>query len=589
MVKSRLSSTEDPMLHVFFDVTRLCRRKIRMSGISRYGRNVLKDLLARATEPGNRIAVTCVISQVDRLQNADLVGFISEFGTAPLQPDQFLAAVDKARHASQYCVFFSPYEELPDFSKNVGVQRCITIHDLFHVERPDVYGYKFNNPHLTAVARSLDDDDFIITVSEFTRARVINRLGHAPENVRSVHLAAEDGFTKRTHEEIERVRKAHGIGQRYFVSLGQFDPRKNLGALNSSVADALGQIDDDVEFVLVAAMLNEDRTKELMEQQIGNNFDRVRIVSELDDDEFAALLSGAEFFLFPTLAEGFGLPIVEAFACGCPVIASSVTAMPEIAMDAALYVDPTRPEQITNAIVNLSNSASLRESLKENCERVSKRFRWTNTVDDVLAYLRVMARNSSETMNLSRLVSDLDVGDEVNFEEPVYPNRAIRGEIVAQDRLLIGQAKASRPHTLIDDKGNGVHAVEYLLPEAKADEAFHLIVPVRARDGFSVAIQIYSSSSRKQNDNQVTFIMDEKKQLSPAVQTTHGQLVASAEIGKGQGGWIALHANLNLKFAGETGLSVLVSPIPTGASELRYKGGGLKVLDCQPILFGQEK
>jgi len=589
MLMSELPPNEDPVLHVFFDVTRLCRRNMRMSGISRYGRNVLRDLLDRAAEPGNRIAVTCVISQVERLQNtgdADIVGFVSEFGTAPLRPDQFLTEIEQARLASRYCVYFSPYEELPEFTKAIGVQRCITIHDLFHIERPDVYGYKFNNPHLTAVASSLDDDDFVITVSEFTRARVINRLGHAPENVRSIHLAAEDGFTTRSLEEIERVKEKYGIGRRYFVSLGQFDPRKNLGALISSVADAIGQIEDDVEFVLVAAMLSQDRTKELIEQQLGDNFGSVRIVSELDDDEFTALLSGADFFLFPTLAEGFGLPIVEAFACGCPVITSSVTAMPEIAMDAALYVDPTRPEQITNSIVNLSNSASLRESLKENAKRVSKRFHWASTVEDILAYMRLMARNSHETLDRMAMVDALDMDKNVIFMDPVYPSRAIRGELVAQDRPLVGQAKASRPHTLVDDKANGVHAVEFMFPEAQADEAHHFIIPVRPRDGFSVAIQIYSSSSRKENDNQVTFIMGGEDKITPVVYTTHEQIVTSAEIGQGSGGWTALHAHLDLGFVGETGISILVSPVPTGASGLRYQGEGRSVLDCQPILFG---
>ncbi len=586
---SNLLSEKKPPLHIFYDVTRLCRRDIRMSGISRYGRNVLKGLLDQAAEPGSNLSVTCVVSQVERLErsrDADLVGFVDEFGTPPITPNDFLAAVKDAKRDSRRCVYFSPYEELPDFSKALGVQRCITIHDLFHLERPDVYGYKFNNPHLSAVEKSLRDDDFIVTVSEFTRSRVISRFDHSPENVRSVHLAAEDSFAIREHVEVEEVKKVHGIGARYFMSLGQFDPRKNLGALVSSVSDALSKIEETVEFVLVASVLNQERTGDLVKQILGDNFSRVKIVTELSDNEFAALLSGAEFFLFPTLAEGFGLPIVEAFACGCPVITSSVTAMPEISMDAALYVDPMRPEQITNAIVSLSNSSSLRKSLKDNAERVSKRFRWANTADEILAYMRVMASNSSELIDLDDLIGALEHGPSVTIADAIHPNRAIRGQLFAPTDKLIGQGKGLRPYTFVDDDQSGVHAVEYLLPDARADESHHFFIPIRAQEGFSYCVQIYSSSSRKENDNQVTLLVGGKHQSSVAVETTHEQFVTSAEIGQGNDGWQMLHAHLDLRFAGERGVSILVCSVPFRASELKYKGKSQRVLECHPLLFG---
>jgi glycosyltransferase involved in cell wall biosynthesis len=243
----------------------------------------------------------------------------------------------------------------------VARQVC-TMHDIIPVEHPEWFNarfaawYKWLLPKLTHRAQHL------IAVSQFTKDRLVERFGVRPEKITVVWNGVDAQFRPRTAEEIAEVREALGIrSPRYLLSLGSLEPRKNVRRLLSAWKRLKRELPEDLSLVVVGA-----KGASLVFQDAGivEAPEGVHFAGYAKQEHLPALYSGAMALVYPSLYEGFGLPPLEAMACGTPVITSNTTSLPEITGGAALLVDPLDEEAIGEAILRIVRDAPLRAAMR---------------------------------------------------------------------------------------------------------------------------------------------------------------------------------------------------------------------------------
>jgi glycosyltransferase involved in cell wall biosynthesis len=186
------------------------------------------------------------------------------------------------------------------------------------------------------------------------------------------------------HDAIEAAKARYGITGDYLLYLGTLQPRKNLPRLvDAFVEFATRHSELAIQLVLAGkrGWLYDDLLKRTSRQGLAK---RVRLPGYVAEEDKAALLSGALAFLFPSLYEGFGLPVLEAQACGCPVITSTTTSLPEVAGDGALLVDPEDTADIVDAMQRVATETGLREELIRRGFANTDRFSWEGCAETVL-------------------------------------------------------------------------------------------------------------------------------------------------------------------------------------------------------------
>jgi alpha-1,3-rhamnosyl/mannosyltransferase len=237
----------------------------------------------------------------------------------------------------------------------------------------------------------------VITDSEFVRGQLIAR-GLAPERVTAAPLACAPAFRPRDPARQARCRAAAGLRpeEPFVLFVGTLDPRKNLRALLEASAAARA----DVPHRLVVVGKNPyGPDPDLAGQGVLHR-------TETDDEMLAGLMSAATLFVLPSLAEGFGLPVLEAMACGCPVVASNTTSLPEVAGDAAVLVDPHNTDALAEALRAILQDEPLRRGLRAKGLVRAGQFSWERTARETLAvYRRVFfePRRCRESLPVDRV------------------------------------------------------------------------------------------------------------------------------------------------------------------------------------------
>ncbi len=209
-----------------------------------------------------------------------------------------------------------------------------------------------------------------LSVSDFTRREACELLGLDDGMITTAPLAHDRAiFFPRSPEEITEAKSRFRVPDKYFLFVGTGDPRKNMKV----VMEALERVSPDIKLV-VAGWAGWGRA-EVDENQ-------VQFLGYVDDEDLAKLYSGALALLYPSLYEGFGLPVVEAMACGCPVIASREASLPEAAGEAALYLDdPFDSERLGALLLEVASSRELRRALEEKGLAQASRFSWEKTAE----------------------------------------------------------------------------------------------------------------------------------------------------------------------------------------------------------------
>ena len=264
------------------------------------------------------------------------------------------------------------------------VATVVTVHDMSLRLYPNCHPVRrllLNRPLMHVAIRQASS---IVTVSNSARRDLLRLHGVAPDRVAVVHEAASPAFRPIADREwLENVRARYALPRQFMLYVGTIEPRKNLSRLMSAFADAR-KAGIPHHLVCVGPYGWSSRNLAGHIERLGIQ-DVVHFTGYVPFEHLPAIYNLGEFFAFPSLYEGFGLPVVEAMACGIPVLTSTTSSLGEIAGDAAETIDPADTDAIANAIVRLASDQDLRRDRAERGLRRARSFSWAQTARDMLA------------------------------------------------------------------------------------------------------------------------------------------------------------------------------------------------------------
>jgi glycosyltransferase involved in cell wall biosynthesis len=262
----------------------------------------------------------------------------------------------------------------------------VTIHDLGYLGHPESHPASDRRMLDVTTRWSVRVARRIIAISDTTRRDLMTHYGVPASRIQVIPHGVDHAMRPATGEAIAELRRRLDLPDAYVLFVGTVQPRKNLGRLAQAtsvlaqaslphrlvIAGKRGWMADQVDAEIAASGMAE----------------RVRFLGYVAAADLPTLYSGADAFCFPSLYEGFGLPVLEAMACGTPVVASHSSAIPEVAGHAALLVDPTDPAEIGRALCRAIGDGSLRSKLVAYGRARADQFTWERTAQETITVLR---------------------------------------------------------------------------------------------------------------------------------------------------------------------------------------------------------
>jgi glycosyltransferase involved in cell wall biosynthesis len=364
----------------------------RNSGVSRYIRFLLTELAKRPGQHEYTVFVNGrdVVERLDALAaHSSQITYIPSAWSesqpaARISWEQFtLPSLIRQR---QIDVLHSPVNVLPERlpSRCAGV---VTLHDLAFLRFPQVLTRPKRVYHRIFTVRSIRKASRVIAVSESTKQDAIELVGVAPERVQTVYTCLDAKFSQLPDAEaIDNFREKQGLhegGQGYILYLGTLEPRKNVTTLIEAYARLRTQYQRAEKLVLAGG-------KGWLYDAI---FDRVRqlgLESEVvfpgfvADSEQVLWYAGAAAFAYPSLYEGFGIPVTEALACGTPVVTSNVSSLPEAGANIALTVDPLDVEAMAKALYKALTDVAYRQQCRDMAPSIAQQFSAQRMVEQTI-------------------------------------------------------------------------------------------------------------------------------------------------------------------------------------------------------------
>jgi len=225
--------------------------------------------------------------------------------------------------------------------------------------------------------KQLSKVEAIITISEFSRKEILNLLGVNPDKVYVTPLGVDRSFTP-------GKRQKEGLPKEYVLFLGNLEPRKNLPTLLHAYRSLPRSLRD--RFPLVIAGASGWHTKELKKAlHLFPNDEKPILTGYVPQQLLPDLYRGASLFVYPSFYEGFGLPVIEAMACGVPVVASNTTSLPEVVGDAGILINPYHPDELKEAMSKLLEDPGYRKQMSEKGLKRAKLFSWEKCARGTLA------------------------------------------------------------------------------------------------------------------------------------------------------------------------------------------------------------
>ena len=274
------------------------------------------------------------------------------------------------------------------------IPTVLTVHDLIYHILP-AYHKRLNYWYLNAaMPLFVQRAGALITISESTKRDLMRIYGVADEKITVIYEAASPAFRPASAAEVAEVKARYGLPERYLLALGTIEPRKNLIRLVDALR-LLRRKNPLLSLVIVgsAGWLYQDFFQHL------EKLDDARAVllsGYVPDSDLPAVMTGAAAYVLASFYEGFGLPILEAMACGTPVVTSNTSSMPELGGEAARYFDPHDTQGVADAIAAVLEDTQLRAEMRERGLAQAARFSWQRAARETLAvYERLLATRPS--------------------------------------------------------------------------------------------------------------------------------------------------------------------------------------------------
>ena len=276
-------------------------------------------------------------------------------------------------------IFHGLSGELPWGIRRSGIRSVVTIHDLIFLRHPEFYPWIDAKIYAWKFRRTLKEADHVIAISECTRRDVLELGNIDPSRVSIVYQSCAPRFTKTpTPVDQEQIRLKYGLPRRFILNVGTIERRKNilLGV------QALESLPSDLSLVIVGR--HTAYTNQVMEYVSAHNLSRrVHILHDVPDVDLPALYAQAEAFVYPSVYEGFGIPIIEAVSCGLPVIACTGSCLEEAGGPDCRYVSPDDPEALADAIRQSLKGAPDREARIQRSQDYIRRFQGDDVASQV--------------------------------------------------------------------------------------------------------------------------------------------------------------------------------------------------------------
>ncbi len=364
-------------MRVALDVTS-CAKQQR-GGIGNYGAFLIQALARVAPEHDY---VLCLRPQrfLDRRRCDDLM---------PTQPRRLIVDPISALLLGKVDAFHGIGVRLPD-TRAFG--KSFMLHDLNVFEHPELARPDWRRKRGRRIRQTVSRADLVVVLSEQGARAAVEHLGLPRERLRVIpHGVDTTRFRPPTEEQVADLRGRLDLGQRpYVLTTGPFGPRKNQAGLLAALAAA--DLPDDWLLVMGGPRGEKADAARAAAQSVGWPLDRLRLPGWVAEDDLPTLLGGAGFYVCASMHEGFGMPVLEAQACGAPVVSSDRGALRETLGDVGLAFDPTDKSGFVAALRRMADDATLRASLsRRGPERVRDAFTWERCARDHLAVFEELA------------------------------------------------------------------------------------------------------------------------------------------------------------------------------------------------------
>ena len=364
-------------------------RKLHDFGIGTYLRNLLRHLARIDSQ--TEFVILC------RPEDRDtLAGLGENFRPVPESSGNYSIAeqirIPWALRREGVTLFHAPHYVLPPL---VRCKSVVTIHDCIHLMFPQYLPNRaalwYARASITLAARRATR---VMTVSESSKRDILRFVDTRPEKIDVIYNAYDERFAiEPAEEDVARVRERYQLHDPFILYAGNVKPHKNLERLIRAFARVKLQAGrNDLRLVLLGDDVSRYGSLRRTVEEAGVRPD-VRFFGFVPPRTLAALYRMASVFAFPSLYEGFGLPPLEAMACGTPVVTSRISSLPEVVGDGALLVDPYSEEEIAGGIARLLDDTQLRRVLIERGLARAASFSWERSVRAIHAgYLKALGR-----------------------------------------------------------------------------------------------------------------------------------------------------------------------------------------------------
>jgi glycosyltransferase involved in cell wall biosynthesis len=360
----------------------------RQAGVSRYTEALVRELPSLAPEDTFVVFTSPGDIPTDRGFDPRTEWVPSRLPTdkpvARIGWEQTAGATIARRHHLD--VIHAPVNVVPIIA---GAPRIVTIHDLaFHLYPEQYPGPK--QRYLRVMTRlSVRRAARVIAVSNATRADVIRLYGADPARVVTVPNGVSSEYQPLSADEVSRFRHQQGLDGPFILFVGTIQPRKNLETLLRAYARVGAETGWPLVIAGAAGWDYESVFATARELGLtGGERDRVRFVGFIEPETLPHWYNAAGIVVYPSLYEGFGLPLLEAMACGTPVIGADASSLPEVVGEAGLLVPPKDVDALGRAMLTLTRSDELRDELRERGLRRATEFSWRRTATETLAVYR---------------------------------------------------------------------------------------------------------------------------------------------------------------------------------------------------------
>lgn len=265
-------------------------------------------------------------------------------------------------------LLFCPTNTGPIAYKN----KILTLHDGAVLSHPEWFSKNFSRMREILIPILVNSSLKVITVSNFSKNHICEALNIKDDKVEVIY----NGINRKKFKPMglsPKVLKKYNLKKPYILFVGSIEPRKNLTRMINSWIKLPERYKKEYDLIIVG------KKNWIFKDVIIKKENSIKQLGYIPDDVLIRLYSMAKAFVYPSLFEGFGLPVLEAMACGTPVITSNCSALPEVGGEAVLYVDPKNEENITTKMIELLDNKSLQEELTMKGLSRSKLFTWENT------------------------------------------------------------------------------------------------------------------------------------------------------------------------------------------------------------------